>query len=137
MEKTLVLIKPDAVAKDTWRQILARYSSEGLTIIRSKIFQMTEALAKEFYAEHIGKPFFSGLIVQMTSGLLIALEVRGDDIVERVRRLNGATNPAEAEEGTIRKLYGEPGRGPKNAVHGSDSAENAERELFLIFRKED
>ena len=137
MEKTLVFIKPDAVAKDVWRDILVRYSSEGLVMIRSKILQMTEDLAKEFYVEHEGQPYFTELIAHMTSGPIIALEFLGADILERVRKLHGATNPAEAAEGTIRKLYGEPVRGPKNAVHGSDSAENAERELFLVFGKED
>lgn len=97
---------------------------------------MTEDLAKEFYREHEGQPYFPELIAHMISGPIIALEIHGEDILGRVRKLHGATNPLEAAEGTIRKLYGEPVRGPKNAVHGSDSSENAERELALIFGKE-
>lgn len=135
MERTLALIKPDAVAKDVWREILSRYELEGLEIIRSKILQMTKAMAKEFYAEHDGRSYFPELIEHMISGPLIALEMCGEDVLARVRNLHGATNPLEAEEGTIRRLYGEPVRGPKNAVHGSDSSESAERELTLIFAR--
>lgn len=133
MERTLVLIKPDAVAKDVWRQILNRYEVEGFEIARSRILQMTEDMAKKFYAEHEGRPYFPELIEHMISGVLIALDIQGEDVVERVRKLHGATNPLEAAEGTIRKLYGEPVRGPKNAVHGSDSSESAERELDIVF----
>lgn len=132
-QRTLVLIKPDVVERDIWFRVMLRYVGMDLGIAGSKILTMTEALAKEFYLEHKDQSFFEELIEHMTSGPIIALEIIGDYAVDTVRHLNGATNPAEAESGTIRAMYGEKVLGPKNAVHGSDSPENAEREIALIF----
>ena len=132
-ETTLVLIKPDAVLQDVWFAIMECYMKAGLAICRSKIFTMSQPTARGFYLEHEGRDYFEELIAHMTSGPIVALEITGVDAVARVRHLNGATNPAEAEEGTIRRQYGELVLGPKNAVHGSDSVESAAKAIPLIF----
>ena len=131
MEKTLVLIKPDAVQKHHIGDIICRYEQEGFRIVGMKLLQMTRKLAAQHYVEHIGRPYYDGLVEFMTSAPLVALVLEGEDAIARVRKLNGKTNPAEAEEGTIRKLFAE--NGSRNAVHASDSPENAEREIHLFF----
>lgn len=132
-ERTLVLIKPDAVEKMARLPIIQAYLNAGLVIEKAKTLKMSEELAKKFYEEHDGKPYFSGLIQHTISGPMIALVLSGKEAVKRVRELNGATNPANAKMGTVRYLYGEPNGGPRNAVHGSDSPQSAEREIRLIF----
>ena len=131
MEKTLVLIKPDAFAKGHSGDILKRYEDEGFKIIAAKVMQMDERLAASHYAEHIGRPYYDELVKFMTSAPLMALVLGGENVIKRVREINGATNPANAAEGTIRKLYAE--NGSKNAVHASDSPENAKREISIFF----
>jgi nucleoside-diphosphate kinase len=133
-ERTLVLIKPDAVNRNVWFDIMRRYLEEGLEIDLAQILTMDEAMAREFYAEHVGRDYFQGLIDHMISGPIIAMIVSGANAVQRVRRLNGATNPVNAKEGTIRRKYGQSDGGPKNAVHGSDSAKSFERECAIIFK---
>jgi nucleoside-diphosphate kinase len=96
-----------------------------------KVVTPVKSKWQEFYAEHASKPFFDGLIEAMTSGISIALVLEGENAVATVRRLNGATKPSKAAPGTIRKLYGTAG--PRNAVHGSDSAESARREIRFFF----
>lgn len=132
-ERTLVLIKPDAVEKMARLPIIQAYLNAGLAIEKAKTLKMSEELAKEFYEEHDGKPYFSGLIQHTISGPMIALVLSGKEAVKRARELNGATNPANARKGTVRQLYGEPNGGPRNAVHSSDSPQSAEREIRLIF----
>lgn len=132
-ERTLVLIKPDAMEKMLRLPIIREYSNKGLAIEKVKTLKMSEYQAKKFYEEHDGKPYFQGLIQHTISGHMVALIISGEDVVKKVRELNGATNPANAERGTIRHLYGEPNGGPRNAVHGSDSPSSAEREIELIF----
>lgn len=136
-ERTLVLIKPDAMEKGLRLPIIQEYLNHGLSIEKAKTLKMSEELAKKFYEKHDGKPYFPGLIQHMISGPMVALVLSGREAIERVRKLNGKTNPAEAEKGTIRRLYGEPNGGPRNAVHGSDSPESAEREIRLIFGEKD
>ena len=131
MEKTLVLIKPDAFSKGHLGDILKRYEDEGFKVIAAKVMQMDERLAATHYAEHIGKPYYAGLVDFMTSAPLMALVLGGENVIKRVREINGATNPANAAEGTIRELYGESGS--KNAVHASDSPESAKREISIFF----
>ena len=131
MEKTLVLIKPDAFGKGHSGDILKRYEDEGFKIIAAKVMQMDERLAASHYAEHIGRPYYDELVKFMTSAPLMALVLGGENVIKRVREINGATNPANAAEGTIRKLYAE--NGSKNAVHASDSPENAKREISIFF----
>ena len=131
MEKTLVLIKPDAFGKNHAGAILKLYEDAGFKIVAAKVMRMTEAIAAKHYAEHIGRPYYPALVDFMTSAPLMALVLSGDDVIKKVRELNGATNPAEAAEGTVRKLFAESKT--KNAVHASDSRESAAREISIFF----
>lgn len=131
MEKTLVLIKPDAFADGHAGDILKRYEDEGFKIIALKLMKMTREIAAKHYVEHIGRPYYDGLVEFMTSAPLIALVLEGENAIKRVREINGATNPLNAAEGTIRKLYARDGS--KNAVHASDSPSNAAREIAIFF----
>ena len=133
MEKTLVLIKPDAFAKHYSGDIIKRYEEEGFRIVGMKLMKMDERLASIHYAEHIGQYYYEDLVGFMTSAPLIALVLEGEDVIARVRKLNGKTNPKEAEEGTIRKLYASSGS--RNAVHASDSVESAQREIHIFFNE--
>ncbi len=135
MERTLVLIKPDAMQRSLAGEILARLERRGLRIVAMRLFQMDEALARRHYAEHEGKPFFDGLISYITACPIIAAVFEGTNAVEVVRKTMGATNPAAAEPGTIRgDLALETGR---NLIHGSDSLESARREIALFFRDDE
>ena len=131
MEKTLVLIKPDAFGKNHAGAILKIYEDAGFKIVAAKVMRMTPELAAKHYAEHIGRPYYPALVEFMTSAPLMAVVLRGDDVIKKVRELNGATNPAEAADGTIRKLYAEDKT--KNAVHASDSPESSAREIPIFF----
>ena len=133
MEKTLVLIKPDAFAKHYSGDIIKRYEEEGFRIVAMKLMKMDERLASIHYAEHIGQYYYEDLVGFMTSAPLIAIVLEGEDAIARVRKLHGKTNPKEAEEGTIRKLYASIGS--RNAVHASDSPENAKREIHIFFNE--
>lgn len=131
MEKTLVLIKPDAVAAHHIGDIVKAYEDAGLTIHAMKMMQMTERIARIHYAEHIEKPFYGELSAFMTSAPLVALVLAGENAIARVRELHGATNPVNAAEGTIRKRFAKDGS--ENAVHASDSPESATREISIFF----
>ncbi|MBR3499534.1 MAG: nucleoside-diphosphate kinase [Selenomonadaceae bacterium] len=131
MEKTLVLIKPDAFGKNHAGDILKLYEDAGFKIVAAKVMKMTPELAAKHYVEHIGRPYYPALVEFMTSAPLMALVLGGDDVIKKVRELNGATNPAEAAEGTVRKLYAADKT--KNAVHASDSQESAAREISIFF----
>jgi nucleoside-diphosphate kinase len=131
MERTLVLIKPDAMQRGLASEILGRLERRGLRIAGLKLMQVDRALAERHYGEHRGKPFFEGLVSYITSCPIIAAVFEGTGAVESVRTTMGKTNPREAAPGTIRGDYGlEIGR---NLVHGSDSVESAEREVSLFF----
>ena len=131
MDRTLVLIKPDAMQRGLTGEIIARLERRGLRIVAMRLFQMDEPLARRHYAEHEGKPFFPGLIAYITSCPIIAAVFEGTGAVEVVRRTMGVTNPAAAEAGTIRgDLALETGR---NLIHGSDSPQSAQREIALFF----
>ncbi len=135
MERTLVLVKPDAMQRGLGGEILSRLERRGLRIAALRLFQMEEALAGDLYAEHEGKPFYEELISYITACPIIAAVFEGTDAVETVRKTMGATNPAAAEPGTIRgDLALETGR---NLIHGSDSLESARREVALFFREEE
>jgi len=135
MERTLVLIKPDAMQRGLAGGILARLERRGLRIVSMRLLQMDGALARQHYAEHEGKPFYDGLISYITSAPIIAAVFEGTDAVEVVRKTMGATNPAAAEPGTIRgDLALETGR---NLIHGSDSLASAQREIPLFFREDE
>ena len=131
MEKTLVLIKPDAFAKNHTGAILKLYEDAGFKIVAAKVMRMTNEVAAKHYAEHVGKPFYPALVEFMTSAPLMALVLAGDDVIKKVREINGATNPAEAADGTVRKLFAEDKT--KNAVHASDSPESSAREIPIFF----
>jgi nucleoside-diphosphate kinase len=132
MERTLILIKPDAMQRGLASEILGRFEHRGLRIVGLKLLQVDRALAERHYGEHVGKPFFEGLVGYITSCPIIAAALEGTGAVESVRSTMGRTNPREAAPGTIRGDFGlEIGR---NLVHGSDSPETAERELNLFFQ---
>ena len=130
MEKTLVLIKPDAFSKNHSGDILKIYEDAGFKVIAAKVMRMTPELAAKHYVEHIGRPYYPALVEFMTSAPIMALVLAGDDVIKRVREINGATNPAEAAEGTVRKLYAEDKT--KNAVHASDSETSAARAIPIF-----
>lgn len=131
MEKTFAMIKPDAVQRGLAGQIIARYEAKGLRIAGMKIMNVTEELARKHYAEHVERPFFPGLLAYITSGPVVALVLEGNNAVAEVRKMNGATNPADAACGTIRGDFAqEVGR---NVVHGSDSVEAAANEIAIYF----
>ena len=135
MERTLVLMKPDAMQRGLAGEILSRLERRGLRIAALRLFQMDEAMARRHYGEHEGKPFFEGLISYITACPIIAAVLEGSDAVEVGRKTIGATNPAEAEPGTIRgDLALETGR---NLIHGSDSPESAKWEIALFFREDE
>lgn len=132
--RTFTMIKPDGVENKNIGNIIAMIEKAGFTITNMKYITLTEAQAKEFYAVHAERPFYGELVEYMTSGPIVAAVLEKENAVEDFRTLIGATNPAEAAEGTVRKLYAESiGR---NAVHGSDSDENAEIEAKFHFASE-
>lgn len=134
MERTLVLLKPDAIQRGLAGEILSRLEQRGLRIAALKLMQIDEPTARKHYAEHEGKPFYQGLIDYITTGPVIAAVFEGTRAIEVVRKTMGKTNPAEAEPGTIRGDLGlEMGR---NLIHGSDGPEAAAREIALFFGKE-
>ena len=131
MERTLVLIKPDAIQRGLAGQVISRLESRGLKIVAMKMLQMDEEMATRHYEAHVGSGFFKGLVQFITSSPLIAAVLQGHNAVEVTRNTMGATNPVNATPGTIRgDLAIEIGR---NLIHGSDSVETAEREIELFF----
>ncbi len=131
MERTFLMIKPDAVQRNLIGEVVSRLERKGLKLVAAKLFQASEELAKEHYAEHVEKPFFNDLVSFITSGPVFAMVVEGKNVVEVTRTLVGETNPTKAAPGTIRGDYGiDLGR---NIIHGSDSNESAEREIGLWF----
>ncbi len=131
IERTLSIIKPDAVAKNVIGKIYSRFESNGLKIVEAKMLTLTDELAGGFYAEHKGRPFYDDLVKFMTSGPVIVQALEGENAIAKNRDLMGATNPKEAEAGTIRADFAESI--DANAVHGSDSAESAAREIAYFF----
>ena len=131
VERTLVLIKPDAVQRKLAGEILARFEARGLEIREARLVQVDRELAERHYAEHAEKPFFGELVEFITSAPTLALALEGEGAIATVRRTMGATNPADSEPGSIR---GDLALSmPDNLVHGSDSPESSERELALWF----
>ncbi len=131
MERSLVLIKPDAMERKLAGTIISRLEDQGLKVVALKMLRMDKALAGRHYAVHAGKPFFDDLIDYITSTPIIAVVFEGDGAVETIRKIMGATDPAQAEAGTIRADFGKDIQ--RNAVHGSDSVETAEKEINLFF----
>jgi nucleoside-diphosphate kinase len=131
MQKTLSIIKPDAVKKGVIGKIIDRFESNGLRIAAMKKIQLDDEKAGGFYAEHKERPFFGDLVEFMTSGPVVVMVLEGEDAIAKNRDLMGATNPKEAEKGTIRADFAESI--DANAVHGSDSPESATREIKYFF----
>jgi len=135
IERTLSIIKPDAVAKNVIGEIIARFEKAGLNVVGAKLMQLSEEKAGGFYAEHKERPFFADLVGFMTSGPVVVQILEGENAIATNRDLMGATNPAEADAGTIRADFAETI--DANAVHGSDSAASAEREIAYFFTAEE
>lgn len=135
MEKSLVLIKPDAVQRGLAGEIISRLEKKGLKIVAMRMLRMDEALAQRHYAIHTGKPFYQDLVRFITSGPIVAIVFQGNSAVEAIRQMAGQTDPAKASTGTIRGDMGmDIGH---NLIHGSDSLENASTEIDLFFTAED
>lgn len=133
METTLAILKPDSVAVGAAGKILAHLEVEGFTIAALRRMHLTTNQARAFYEVHKERPFYDSLVEFMTSGPIIPVALRRDDAVSYLRKVMGATDVAKAEEGTIRKLYGTSIE--RNAIHGSDSPENAKIELAFFFSR--
>ena len=135
MDRTLVLLKPDAVQRALAGEIISRLERRGLKLAAMKMLQVTEELAHRHYADHVGKPFFEGLVKFITSSPIVAMVIEGDNAVDVVRNTMGATSPSDAAPGTIRgDLALTIGA---NLIHGSDSKESAKREIDLFFSPDD
>ena len=130
-QRTLSIIKPNAVKKNKIGMIIASLEEAKLKVIEAKMVTLSVEKAKSFYSEHKEKPFFNELITFMTSGPVVIIALEGEDAINTNRRIMGATNPAEALEGTIRAKYGDGMT--ENAVHGSDGLESASREIKFFF----
>ncbi|MBS7392591.1 MULTISPECIES: nucleoside-diphosphate kinase [Hallerella] len=135
MEMTFAMIKPNGVKSGLIGRILDRYTSARLSVVGLKLHQMTSEEARGFYAEHVNKPFFPELEAYMTKGPSVMIALAGENAIAAVRAINGATNPAKAEPGTLR--YDFAPSMTENVVHSSDSPASAEREVAFWFKKED
>jgi nucleoside-diphosphate kinase len=133
MERTFSIIKPNAVQDNNIGNIVARFEKEGLRIAALKLTHLSKEKAEGFYIEHKERPFFGSLVGFMTEGPVVLMVLEGENAVEKNRKIMGATNPANAEENTLRKLYAKSIEA--NAVHGSDSLAAAEREINYFFDK--
>ena len=135
LERTLSIIKPDAVAKNLVGAIYHRFETSGLRIVAAKMMHLSKEQAEGFYAEHKERPFFGALVEFMTSGPIVVQVLEGENAVLKNREIMGATNPAEALAGTLRADYAETI--DENAVHGSDAVESAAREIAYFFSDEE
>ncbi|HQU98756.1 MAG TPA: nucleoside-diphosphate kinase [Nitrosomonas sp.] len=131
VERTLSIIKPDAVAKNVIGQIYSRFESNGLKVIAAKMIQLSQSDAEQFYAVHKGRPFFNDLVKFMTSGPVMVQVLEGESAIKKNRDLMGATDPKKADKGTIRADFADSI--DANAVHGSDAAETAAVEIACFF----
>ncbi len=131
IERTFSIIKPDAVKRNLIGEITQVFEQNGLKVVASKMIHMGNREVEGFYAEHIGKPFYETLVKNMTAGPCIVQVLEGENAIARNRELMGATDPAKAEEGTLRKRFAVSMQ--QNAVHGSDSPESAAREVAFFF----
>ncbi|MCF0226018.1 MAG: nucleoside-diphosphate kinase [Methanobrevibacter sp.] len=135
IQKSFVMMKPDAVSRRLMGKILSRFEEKGLQVIAVKLMQIDEDLAKTHYGEHAEKPFFEDLVTYITSSPSLAMVIKGEDAISTIRKMVGATNPLEADLGTIRGDFAmDTGR---NIIHASDSPESAEREINLFFNEDE
>ncbi|GEN31811.1 nucleoside-diphosphate kinase [Cerasibacillus quisquiliarum] len=135
MEKTFLMVKPDGVQRNLIGEIVARFEQKGFQLVGAKLMQVSDELAENHYGEHKERPFFGELVDFITSGPVFAMVWEGEDVIKTARTMMGATNPAEAQPGTIRGDFGVTIG--KNVIHGSDSPESAEREINLFFKEEE
>ena len=135
VERTFSIVKPDAVRRNVIGAIYERFEKAGLSIVAARMLRLTEQQARGFYAEHEGKGFFGDLVAYMTSGPVMIQVLEGEGAIALNRRIMGATNPADADPGTIRADFAESVEA--NAVHGSDSPESAAREIAFFFGDDD
>ena len=131
MERTLVMIKPDGIERNLIGKVISIFEEKGLKVIALKKVKLSKEQAKAFYIVHKERPFYESLTDYMSSGPVVAMVLEGENAIKRVREIMGATDPKEAEEGTIRKLFGL--NKEKNTVHGSDSPESAYKEINFFF----
>ena len=134
MDRTLILVKPDAFARNLTGEIIARFERKGLRLVALKLMRLDDATAKVHYGEHEGKPFYDDLVIFITSGPLVAMILEGPNAIAAARQLIGSTNGLEAAPGSIRGDFAIETR--RNLVHGSDSAQSAEREIKIYFPDE-
>ncbi|AKF95595.1 nucleoside-diphosphate kinase [Brevibacillus laterosporus] len=135
MEKTFIMVKPDGVQRNLVGEIVARFEKKGFTLVGAKLMNVSREKAEEHYAEHKERPFFGELVDFITSGPVFAMVWEGDKVISTARNMMGKTNPADAAPGTIRGDYAVSVG--MNIIHGSDSAESAEREIGLWFSKDE
>lgn len=135
LERTLSIIKPDAVAKNVIGAVVHRFETAGLRIVAQKMMHLSKEQAEGFYAEHKERPFFGALVEFMTSGPIVVMALEGEGAVRKNREIMGATNPQEAAAGTLRADFAETI--DENAVHGSDAVESASREIGYFFNDEE
>lgn len=135
MERTFLMLKPDAVQRGLVGQVIARFESKGFKLVGMKLMQVDQALAEEHYAEHRGKPFFEPTVNYITSSPVVAMVWEGKNVVASAREMMGATNPANASPGSIRGAFGVDIS--RNIIHGSDSVGSANREISLYFKGEE
>ena len=131
IERTFSIIKPDAVAKNAIGGVLSKLEAGGLRVVAQRMVRLTQDQAKSFYAVHKERPFYNDLVAFMTEGPVVVQVLEGDNAIKRNREIMGATNPEQADEGTIRKAYGT--NVERNAVHGSDAPETAKAEIAFFF----
>ena len=131
MERTFVMVKPDGVRRALSGEVIRRYEDRGLKIVAMRFEQLTEDIAKTHYGEHAERPFFSDLVAHVISGPVVLMVLEGENAIAAARKINGATNPIEAEPGTIRGDYAL--EITENIVHGSDALETAKREIGIFF----
>jgi nucleoside-diphosphate kinase len=134
-ERTLVLIKPNAIKGDHIGDIIARFEKNGLHVVALKLTHLTQAQAQQFYSVHVNRPFFPNLVTFMSSGPIVAIVLEGPQAVAQARKVIGATDPAKAVQGSIRADFGQSVS--ENAVHGTDVPENAQGEISFFFRPQD
>lgn len=135
MEKTFVMVKPDGVQRNVVGEVVRRFEQKGFKLVGAKLMQVSNELAETHYAEHKERPFFGELVDFITSGPVFAMVWEGEEVISTARTMIGATNPAEANPGSIRGDFGVTVG--KNIIHGSDSPESAEREIKLFFKEEE
>jgi nucleoside-diphosphate kinase len=135
MEKTFVMVKPDGVQRGVIGEVVRRFEQKGYKLVGAKLMQVSQELAETHYAEHKERPFFGELVDFITSGPVFAMVWEGENVITVARTMIGATNPAEANPGSIRGDFGVTVG--KNIIHGSDSSESAEREINLFFNEEE